>query len=203
MVKNGQHLDATLQIAVQPPSVKETLTEDGYEKGNTDLTAAVPNVLEQLDASDTGRAQSETSRQKITKGIMEAAHELDQKLSNEGEDTLEKAGELVSEAELKHFEAQRELESAEIIRAEADAYFEKVISKVRLQVEQTLTIKTAAVTYQEKLLKAIEGGSSTGSSRTGQGRKLLGMMPIADRSSLKPSKKRKTSLKHSNKRRTS
>ena len=203
MVKNGHHLDATLQIAVQPPSVKEIFTEDGVEKANSDLTAADPNVLEQLDASDTGRAQSETSRQKITKGIMEAAHELDQKLSNEGEDTLEKAGELVSEAELKHFEAQRELESAEIIRAEADAYFEKVISKVRLQVEQTLTIKTAAVTYQEKLLKAIEGGSSTGSSRTGQGGKLLGMLPIAGRSSPKPIKKRRTSLKNSNKRRTS
>lgn len=203
MVKNGHHLDATLQIAVRPPSVKESLTEDGVEKANSDLTAADPNVLEQLDASDTGRAQSETSRQKITKGIMEAAHELDQKLSNEAEDTLEKAGELVSEAELKHFEAQRELESAEIIRAEADAYFEKVISKVRLQVEQTLTIKTAAVTYQEKLLKAIEGGSSTGSSRTGQGGKLWGMLPIAGRSSPKPIKKRRTSLKHSNKRRTS
>ena len=58
---------------------------------------------------------------------MEATHELDQKLMNEGEDSLDKADQLVCEAELKHLEAQRELESAEIIRAEADAYFEKVI----------------------------------------------------------------------------
>ncbi len=131
-----------------------------------------PIVLEQLAVSDTEGAQSETSRQKITKGIMEATHELDQKLSHEGENTLEKAVQLVSETELKHFEAQSELESAEIIRAEADAYFEKVIEKVRLQVEQTLTIKTAAVTYQEKLGKAIKRGSPTSSSQTSRGERL-------------------------------
>ena len=113
------------------------------------------------------RAQSETSRKKITKGITQATHELDQKLINERKDTLEKARQLLSDAELKHLEAKRELESAEIIRAEADAYFEKVIKKVRLQVEQTLTIKTAAVTYQVKLEKAVKRGSPTGSSQTG------------------------------------
>ena len=117
------------------------------------------------------RAQSETSRKKITKGIMQATLELDQKLINEGEDTLEKARQLVSEAERKQLEAQRELESAEIIRAEADAYFEKVIKKVRLQVGQTLAIKTAAVTYQEKLEKAVKRGSPTGSSQNGRGEK--------------------------------
>ena len=203
MIKNSHHKDKTLQIAIRPQSGKEALTENGVGNGNAELRVPDPMVLEQLAVSDTECAQSETSRQKITKGIMEAAQELDQKLSNEGEDTLEKAGQLVSEAELKHLEALRELESAEIIRAEADAYFEKVIDKVRRQVEQTLIIKTAAVTYQEKLLKAMEPGSSTGSGRTGQGRKLLGMMPNTSKSSLKQSEKPRKSLKNSNKRKKS
>jgi len=187
VIGNGHRQDETLQIVRV-----ETLTEDGDEKGNGDLTAAGPEILEPLAGSDTGHAQSETSHQKITKGIMEATHELDQKLSHEGEDTLEKAVQLVSETELKHLEAQRELESAEIIRAEADAYFEEVIKKARLQVEQNLTIKTAAVTYQEKLLKAIERGSSAGSTRTGQGGKFSGVMPIASRLSLKHSNKHRS-----------
>ena len=53
------------------------MTEDGDVKGNSNLTAAGPEILELLAGSDTGHAQSETSHQKITKGIMEATHELD------------------------------------------------------------------------------------------------------------------------------
>ena len=178
---NPHDQDEPLQISNRRPPVEATLEEEGDEEGNGELTVGDPNILEQLAVSDTSCAQSESARRRITKGIMQATHELDQKLINEGEDTLEKADQLVAEAELKHLEARRELERAEIIRAEADDYFEKVIEKARLQVEQTRTIKAAAVIYQEKLLKAIKRGLPTRSSRIGRSRKLLGMMPVASR----------------------
>ena len=190
----------TQPMASRPSSAEETWSEDGDARGNGDVTVVEPNVLlEESPVSDTEVTRSETSSQNIAKVIFEAAQDLDRKLSNEGEDILEQAGQLVSEAELKYFEAQSALESAEINRAEADAYFEKVIEKARQQVEQTLTIKTAAVTYRGKLSEAIETGSSTASTHISQGGKFLGMTPIPSKLSLKPSNKGKKPQAHGKK----
>ena len=90
----GHHRHEPLQSPLQEhPSV-----EGGDEQENGDLTRGDPVVLEQLAAFDTKRARSEASRQRITEEIMDATHGLYMKLINEGEDTLEKAYQLIAEA---------------------------------------------------------------------------------------------------------
>ena len=74
-------------------------------------------------------AGSETSRQRITTESLENTHRVYLGPINEGEETLELSHRLKAEAELKHGEAKKELESAESIRAEADAYFERITEK--------------------------------------------------------------------------
>ncbi len=93
-------------------------------------------------------AGSETSRQRITTESLENTHRVYLGLINEGEETLELSHRLKAEAELKHGEAKKELESAESIRAEADAYFERITEKAQAK-------KEAATAYQENLLNEV------------------------------------------------
>ena len=145
--KPSHHRHEPLQIPFRRSPLR------GAENGG--LYMEDPVVLEQLTRCDAKRVQSLTSRQTIAKDMTGATHELYLKLINEGEEALEKGDQLIVDAELKHDAAQRKLEHAEKIKAEADAYFEKVIEKARLQSEQARSIKSAAVAYQEQLLNRV------------------------------------------------
>jgi hypothetical protein len=106
-------------------------------------------IEEQLAIAKAHCTRAETARQKVVNELMEAARELYQKLVNEGEQTLERAKQLDAESKLKHLEAQRELERAQNIVAEADAYQENIIVQTQRQAQ---AIKAEAVAFWEKLL---------------------------------------------------
>ena len=116
---------------------------EGYENGPIPVENSV--LLEKRALPDPKQSKSEASPQRITIGSMQNSHQLYIRLTKEGEEILEQSYRLKAEAELKHGEAQKELECAENTRAEANAYFEKIIEKAQAK-------KEAADTYQEKLL---------------------------------------------------
>jgi hypothetical protein len=113
---------------------------------------------EQLAVAKANRTRAETTRQKIVSELMEAARELHQKLVSEGEQTLEKAKQLFAEAELKHLEAQRKLERAQKVKAEAKAYQEKVIAQTQQEAQEILdqAVKAEALAFREKLLAEVQ-----------------------------------------------
>ncbi len=116
---------------------------EGHENGPIPVENSV--LLEKRALPDPKQSKSEASPQRITIGSMQNSHQLYIRLTKEGEEILEQSYRLKAEAELKHGEAQKELECAENTRAEANAYFEKIIEKAQAK-------KEAADTYQEKLL---------------------------------------------------
>jgi hypothetical protein len=145
-------------LHIQTLSCSEEDLKGGGKVGPAEDTDS--SIEEQLAAAKANRTRAETARQKIVNEIMEAAKELYQKLVSEGEQTLEKAKRLEAESELKHLEAQRELERAQTVIAEADAYREKVILQTQQQAQEILdqvqTIKADAVAFREKLLMEVQ-----------------------------------------------
>jgi hypothetical protein len=118
------------------------------------------DVQDSLTRARARRSQAESARQKIINEIMEASKALYQKLVEEGTQTLEKAKQLETDAELRHLEAQRELEHSNNIRAEADSYREKVTYQTQHQAQQMLrqaqAIKAEAIEFREKLLEQVK-----------------------------------------------
>jgi hypothetical protein len=118
------------------------------------------DVQDSLTRARARRSQAESARQKIINEIMEASKALYQKLVEEGTQTLEKAKQLETDAELRHLEAQRELEHSNNIRSEADAYREKVTYQTQHQAQQMLrqaqAIKAEAIEFREKLLEQVK-----------------------------------------------
>ena len=98
---------------------------EGHENGPIPVENSV--LLEKRALPDPKQSKSEASPQRITIGSMQNSHQLYIRLTKEGEEILEQSYRLKAEAALKHGEAQKELECAENTRAEANAYFEKII----------------------------------------------------------------------------
>ncbi len=102
---------------------KETLLEqlDGNVKTDLDLS-----VEDQLALSQASRTHAESERQRVASGILDATRQACQELISDGEKVLIKAKRLEIEADRKHQTAQGVLERTNVIRAEADAYADKV-----------------------------------------------------------------------------
>ncbi|MDP6227984.1 MAG: hypothetical protein QF714_09840 [Dehalococcoidia bacterium] len=80
-----------------------------------------PNAESRLTLAKATRDQAESARQKIAEEILEATREKCQKLIISGNNALQHAKHLESEADTWHSEAQAELKQAETFRAEAEA----------------------------------------------------------------------------------
>ena len=93
---------------------------------STDLDLSVD---EQLALSQASRVHAEAERQRVAKGIVDATREACQKLIADGEKVLKKAKRLEVEAERKHQAAETAIEKANTLRAEVDAYSQKVKSE--------------------------------------------------------------------------
>ena len=89
----------------------------------TDLDLSVD---EQLALSQASRVQAEAERQRVAKGIVDATKQACQDLIAVGEKVLNKAKRLEVEAEHKYKAAGAMTEKANTVRAEADAYSQKV-----------------------------------------------------------------------------
>jgi hypothetical protein len=141
----------------QPGQYTQTLSyfrEASIGKGKDDPAEDPDSTIEeQLAIAKIHRTRAETARQKIVNELMEAAKELYQKLVSEREQTLEKAKQRDAQSELKHLEAQRELERAQSVKAEANTYQERVIAQAQ---QQAKAIKAEAEAFREKLLTEVQ-----------------------------------------------
>lgn len=114
------------------------------------------DFAEQLAQARASRTQAEVARQQIANEILEATKSVCQKLIADGEETLERAKHMESEASQNHVKAQQELEQSQATRSAAEAYAEKLRSEAQQQSQTKLTeaqkIREEADSYRDRVV---------------------------------------------------
>ena len=127
------------------PSLLESLQEQIRRSQEFGSDASVEDQLAQARAS---RTQAEVARQQIANEILEATKAVCQKLIQDGEETLDRAKRMEAQSTKNQNQAQKELERAQAVRAQADAYAEKLRSEAETYSQK---LRNEAETYAEKL----------------------------------------------------
>ena len=130
----------------------ETLPELAKDRWEEAVAFEI-TVETHLAKAKASRTQAEIERQRVAKEILEATREICKTIMADGKRSLAKARRMESESEATLLETQKEWERGQDLKAEAEAFSERVMAEARHRVEELIGQSRAAAEQESMEIK--------------------------------------------------